>query len=351
MTMIPDNEEVEVQEELELDPIQGMRESIKEVVEDDMPIPDLEPKQENVPVVEEVEPEVEAVAEVKPVEAEASAVDKEAINKEMDDLGIKSNRSRERFTAMSEQIATFAPIKEALETAGVKDVETVTRLVERAEAANSYETAIIETGATPEDFGKAMGVLGKLSSGSHEQANEAFDEMVQTLRNLAPILGRSLDFIDPLTPELREAVDMGEISEANAIELTKARMSQTLQQQKEVETNKHSEFEAIEKTARTSLTELGGHLEQHDPSYKQKYPILSGMVKTIMETLPPDKWVDATKLAYQNIPNIPAPSPPPPVRQANPIRPNVVRPATMIPEGVTPMEAMRLGIRNANGEI
>lgn len=348
MTMIPDN--VEPTEVVELDPIQGMRESIEATVDEDtiIPLPEVEPKQENEPVVEPVAEPV--VDETKPTEPVVD--DKEAVNKEMDELGIKSNRSRERFTAMSEQIATFAPIKEALENAGVKDIETVNRLVERASAADSYETAIIETGATPDDFGKAMSVLGKLSSGSMEQANSAFDDMVDTLKTLAPILGRKLDFIDPLAPELREAVDMGEISEQNAIELTKSRMAQTLQQQKEQETLQQTQSQTVETTARSNLTQLGGYLEQNDPTYKQKFPILSGMVKTIMETLPPDRWVEATQLAYKNIPNIPTPPPVvAPTPTANPIRPNVVRPATMIPEGVSGIEAMRLGIRAANGEI
>jgi len=194
-----------------------------------------------------------------------------------------------------------------------------------------------------------MDVLRKLHSGDMTLANEAYDALVDQLRALSPILGRGLEGIDPLTPELREMVDDGSMPEKLAIELNAKRKREELAQQGTAQAETVNQATQIEQGARAELTNLGNAYATQDPFYTEKQAVLIPVLQTIMATLTPDKWVQATKEAYLRIPN-PAPKAPPPAPVQNPIRPRTP-PSAIIPEGLSALEAMQLGIRQANGDF
>jgi len=337
------NETPPVVQELTIE--EGMRQAIEQAPpeQDEMPLVNPEPKVEVVePVVETpVEPVVET-----PEQLEEKA--KAELESEMDSLGIKAQRSRERFTNLTKENAELRPFKEALESIGVSDITQLPVLVERAKAADTFEQALQDAG-TPEDFGMAMDVLRKLNSGDMAQANEAYDALVEQLRVLSPILGRTLDGIDPLTPELREMVDDGSITESIAIELNANRKRSELSEQSNTQAETANQATQYEQQARSELTSLGNSLSAQDVFYAQKQDVLIPVLQTIMATLSPDKWVQATKDAYARIPN-PAAKAPTPSPVQNPIRPRTP-PTNIIPEGLSALEAMQLGIRQANGEL
>jgi hypothetical protein len=179
--------------------------------------------------------------------------------------------------------------------------------------------------------------------------NEAWDLLVEQLNAMSPILGRTLDGIDPLTPELREMVDDGSITHEIALELNAKRKRDEIIQKNTAQAETVNKATQIEQTARTELTKLGNDYAAQDPFYAEKQAILIPMLETFMANLPPEKWVQATKDAYLRIPN-PAPKAPPPPPVQNPIRPRTP-PSAIIPEGLSAIEAMRIGIRAANGEL
>ena len=324
---------------------EGMRKAIEEAPpEEDMPLPNPEPREETPvePVVDPAEPVVETPEQL----AEKAKAELES---EMDSLGIKAQRSRERFTHLTKENAELRPYKEALDSIGVSDISQLPILVERAKAADSFEQALQETGAPPEDFGLAMDVLRKLNSGDMALANEAYDALVDQLRALSPILGRSLEGIDPLTPELREMVEDGSLTEEIAIELNAKRKREEIASQSTVQAETANQATQVEQTVRAELTNLGNSYATQDPFYAEKQAVLIPILQTIMANLPPEKWVEATKDAYLRIPN-PAPKAPPAPPVQNPIRPRTPH-SPMIPEGLSALEAMQLGIRQANGEL
>jgi len=323
---------------------EGMRKAIEEAEPEqaEMPLPNPEPKEEA---------PVEPVAESEPVAETPEQLEEKAkaeLEAEMDSLGIKAQRSRERFTHLTKENSELRPYKEALESIGVSDLTQLPVLVERAKAADTFEQALQDAG-TPEDFGMAMDVLRKLNSGDMKLANEAYDAMFEQLRQLSPILGRSLEGIDPLTPELREMVDDGSITEEIAIELNAKRKREELAQQSTQQAQTVNQATQAEQVARSELTNLGNAFAAQDPHYLEKQAILIPMVESFIQHLPPEKWVEATKNAYLKIPN-PAPKAPPPPPVQNPIRPRTP-PSAIIPEGLSALEAMQLGIRAANGEL
>lgn len=320
--------------------LEAMQKGLAEATEDDEPImPEVndEPKADDKPEVKPDEP--------KPEDVEAKAKE-DALNKEMDELGLKA-RSRERFQKLSHENAELRPIRDALDAAGIKDLNDIPRLVERASAADSFEQALVDTGAPPEDFGKAMDVLRKLNSGDMKQANEAYDALLDTLKEWSPLLGRSVTGIDPLTPELREAVELGEMTEAHAIELSQVRTRDRLVQQHNEVNSQNQNALMVEKTARADLTAWDVSM-RGDEQFLAKRNLLMPFVQGIMNDFPPEQWVRKTQEAYARLPNQVIAKPV--VPEHRPMRPTGSK-TRVIPQTNDPYEAMLNGIKAANNEV
>lgn len=325
------------------DPIAAMQKGIAQANEEDaaplMPDVNPEPKADDPPP-----PSDEPAPDITPPPADEPA----ELDKEMDALGLKA-KARERFASMAGEIAEFRPLREALKAAGVTDVSMLPEVIDKAKRADEFYAAVADTKAPPQEFAKSMDILKRFNSGDVTQINSAYDELLEVMRQWAPVLGRTVDGIDPFAaePDLKQMVEDGAITQELALEVVKSRTAEKLAaaqaQTHTAEQQAQAEAEAEEQTARARLNELGAHLYKTDAQYKEKFAFLKPIVDGIMESLPPRAWPEAVAKAYGKI-QLP---PPPVVKPPNPARPQGQRPA-VVPETNDPLEAMRYGIEQAN---
>lgn len=330
----PENQEVP---ETEPDIIAGMDEAIAGA--DDAPTPEPEPEEQ--PEVEpEVEPETEGEPEPQP-------------DDEADKLGLK-DRAKERFESLSGQVKELAPLKAALEEAGIKDIKTLPQLVERAQAADQFIGMVQDTGATAEQYGQALDYLRLVNaagSGDRKAAEQAYAVMEAEMRVLAQALGKEVPGIhDPLSefPDIARKVENCEIDRQTALELAGARagqrMSQYGQQQKEQRRQTEQQTQQQIQGGVNALVAWDRAKMQADPNYKDIRPILDAKVAEIRTKYPPSQWAEITELAYQAIAaqHKPAPRKPP----VSAIRPgNAGRPLTPTTFD-NPMDAMNAALES-----
>lgn len=318
----------------------------------------------NAPEVAEVAPveEVKPVDETAPVEAKADAapVDKgteevkpdDETTKEITALGLKG-KSSERFQQMAGEIKTFAPIKEALEKAGIKDVAELPRILERAKVADDWEEMAVSTNATPEQMGMAFDYLRYANaavSGDVKAAEKCYEYMAEEMKVWAKMLGKDVPgVVDPLEgqDDLLKAVDEGEITRAYALQIAANRTQGTFTAQRDEQTQQRNESEQLFKQGVSSLNELGDVLQKADPHYEAKLNYFLPIVQTIRETCHPSEWAKRSRDAYLSIPD-PAPVVVPRVSTPTPIRPGGLAPG-LTPVTDDPFEALELGIAAANG--
>lgn len=323
----------------------------------------------NAAEVAEVAPvdEVKPVDEVAPVEAKtvdgsvdttAEAAKPEAVKpddettKEITALGLKG-KSSERFQQMAGEIKTFAPIKEALEKAGIKDVAEIPHIIERAKVADQWEEMAVSTNATPEQMGMAFDYLKYANaavSGDVKAAEKCYEYMAEEMKVWAKMLGKDVPgVVDPLEgqDDLLKAVDEGEITRAYALQIAANRTQGTFTAQRDEQLQQRTESEQLFNQGTSSLNELGDVLEKADPHYQAKLAYFVPIVKTIRETCHPSEWAKRSRDAYLSIPD-PAPAPVARVSTPTPIRPGGLAPG-LTPVTDDPYEAMELGIAAANG--
>lgn len=268
--------------------------------------------------------------------------------------------TKERFDKMREGYDALhkehAPIKAALEQAGIKDVAEIPKLAERAKVGEDMVAMVTETGATPQQYGQALDYLADITAfatkGDTKAGERAFQTMQAELQVLAKALGKEVPGIhDPLAghADLLAAVEAGEVSRKWALETAAARDKSAVAEHRHQATEQQTQAQQAQAKAVQELVEFDQAKAATDPTYVQKRPILNNLVANIRATLPPAKWRKATEDAYAAIvlPTAAAPVPrtepkPPP----GPMRPNGPRP-TMAPQYDNPMDAMEAGIKAA----
>lgn len=244
------------------------------------------------------EPDAEAVAEAKA-------------------LGLK-DKANERFVAMAGEIKALAPIKAALEQAGIKDVAELPKMVERARAADDMIAMVMETGADAEQYGMTLDYLSLVNKGlrgDRASVEKAFEMVQGEYLNLAKALGREVPGLhDPVAahPDLVEELRNGDITRARALELAAQRQASSAQQQAaqqaaQQQTQAQQQQQATE-TGRAAIAQWDQAMRA-DPKYIAKRAILDPIVRNIRATLPPGQWLAATQQAYAAIPDVPVAQP------------------------------------------
>jgi len=314
------------------------------------PVADPDPE---VPAEPEAAPEaadapVEPAAEEPPAEPEAKP--DEAIKAEMDSLGIKSQKSRDRFEAMSHEIATFRPLKEALEQAGITDPAQLPAILGRAQAADAFEQALEQTNAPPEDFAMALDVLAKLNSGDQAQAAQAFDTLQEVLKYWAPRLGRDNVTIDPLDdfPDLKEQVGFGELKREAALEIARARSEAKSQQARDSYEQQGQQAEAERTQAAQALNQWDLQMQAHPQlgaKFKAVKPQLEAHLRAITQRVPPSEWLPSLQDLFNSLP-APAPVMAPAARPMRPVGPT---PPPVVPQSNDPFAALDLALGQMNG--
>lgn len=255
---------------------------------------------------------------------------------------------------MSAEIKAFAPLREALDAAGIKDVAEPPKVVERAKAADDLVTMVTETGATAQRYGEALDYLrfanDTATTGNVESAKKALEILRPAYEGLAKLVGLELLGIhDPLAEhaDLRAEVEAGDLTRERAVEIASTRNRDKMASDR---TQLQSQHQADQERAiahgRQSLNDLEKDLRELDPAgYDAKRPELVKAVAAIRQKYAPHQWATQAALAFSRIKAPAAASAPKPTPvAATPQRP------VLTPETNDPMEAMRLAIARVGAD-
>ena len=294
------------------------------------------------------EQEAERVAAEQAAADAAAQPEKDAeVENEITSLKL-GEKAGERFRNMAAEIKTLAPIKEALEKAGVKDAEQLAGFLKRNEAMTAVMDMVKDTGASTEQFSQTLDYLSLVSaagSGDRKAAERAFELVTSERNELAKALGIEVDGFDPLAefPDLQDEVEGGEITRARAVEVAQQRRDAAFRAQNAErqanEGRQQAEQAAAIQSGRDALNALEAELVA-DPTYAGKKAAFYAEVQQICRENPPSSWQQLARYAYRGI-AAPAPTKPPP----GPMRSGNLRPAVM-PVTDDPAQALEFGIAN-----
>lgn len=278
---------------------------------------------------------------------------------EIASLGLKE-KSAERFRGMAAEIKELAPLREAMKAAGIEDVARLPELVQRSKVGEDMVQMVVETGASPEQYGMALdylGLIGKAQQGDLVAAEKAYTTMTGELAALAKLLGKEVPGVhDPLAnhQDLRAEVEAGDLPRARAVEIAgqrdRAAYTGNVERQR---TESQQAAEQAEQRGIEWLKRFDAEMAQEDPSYAAKRPQLNEAVRQIREQYHPSEWAQRTALAYARIqapaaaaPSVAAPAAPVQPRPG-PVRPSGPRPAMDPTTFASPMDALEYGIQQA----
>lgn len=310
-----------------------------------------EPEGEGDPAAKAGEPAADPKA-AKPDKPKDEPAKDEAVEQEIADLKL-SDKSAERFRALTGQVKELAPIRDAMEKAGVKDIADLPKLVERAKLAEDFAGEVQATGASPEQYGQALDYLGLVTRAAHgdmKAAEQAFAVMEKEYQALGQLLGK--DVGTTLPDDLQAEVEAGDLTRQRALEIAAGRTREAASGQRREQQSQQEKVQQATQQGNTALDGWDKQMAATDATYASKRATLSKMVGWIKANLPPDKWVDATQKAYATIPApAPAPAPPPPKVPvgAVPLRGTGLRQPMEKAEFDDPDEAMWAGIQSATG--
>lgn len=309
-----------------------------------------QPAADPVPGTPEALAAEQAAAAAKPADAPVEPAKDAEVEKEITTLKL-GEKAGERFRTMAAEIKTLAPIKEALEKAGVKDAEQFGQFMQRNEAMTAVMGMMDETGASSEQFGQTFDYLSLVNAankGDRKAAERAFEIVSTERKNLAQALGIEIDGFDPLAefPDLKAELEAGDITRPRALELAQQKRDAALRaeaanRQAAESQQQSAQAQAIQQ-GRDALTTLERELLA-DPTYAAKRDAFYAEVREICRTEPPSSWARMARYAYRGIAAPVATKPPP-----GPLRPGGIRPAVM-PVTDDPMEALNQGIALASG--
>jgi hypothetical protein len=327
-------------------------ESLADAIQRAVDEPDEPEKPEPKPVEAEEAPEGDEPkpkAE-KPKEPEKPAPDQE-IEKEIADRKLEG-KSADRFRELATQVKELAPIKAALEQAGIRDIAEVPKLAERAKFAEELVEQVMSTGANAEQYGQALDYLKVVNeavrSGDPAKAQAALDMLKPELDVLARITGQEIAGIaDPLAghADLAEAVEAGDMTRKHALEVAASRHRSQLQQGHQQQVSQQAQAQLAQEQGVQALVQWEQARIAADPTYAAKRPQLNTMVAWIRQNLPPQQWVQATEQAYATLQ---APAPPPRPKPGNvPVRPTGARADLRAAQFETVEDAIMAGINEA----
>lgn len=276
---------------------------------------------------ETTEPKAEAKTDEKGDEPD------EAIEAEIAERGLKG-KSADRFRDLANKAKQFDEVRPLAEAAIAR--------------AREWEDTVASTGATPEQFGQALGLLALSNSGDPIKMRQAYDALEEIRVQWAQRLGIAAGDVDPLIehPDLAEAVGQGDITKKHALELAEARRMRALQNERAQEQTADFQHRQAVQAGAQAVTALGNELAASDPHYRAKLPVLMPILEAVRDAYPPNEWPERIRAAYAKIPNpVAAPAPRPPVG-ASPVRLGTVPSAGQTPK-ITSANAFDIGLKVA----
>jgi hypothetical protein len=242
----------------------------------------------------------------------------------------------------------------------LKELEPqIEQLQVQAARADQWQNAVESTGATPAQFGMAMGLLHALNSGKPEALNQAFDAMQDELRRLGGILGREISAVDPLAvdPELLDRVKKGEVGREEALRTLRAETEARLlregqQRQTTAQTAQQAQADAV--AAVTAVgNALAAELETAFPGkgaelYAAKLTVLAPSIRLIRETTPPAEWPERITNLWKATPQPAAAAKPKTAPTQSPTRPGNHTSHSITAKPKSDVDAFSIGLALAN---
>lgn len=156
--------------------------------------------------------------------------------------------------------------------------------------------AIMDTGATPQEFGAMVGYLGAVHSDDPAKLEAAYQLLQSELQGLALRMGKPLAEVNWLEghQDLIDAIRSGATTRELAIELAMGRASKkreaavTAAKVKQTETTQATEKDATAATA--ELDALGEELSAADPLYGAKFNLIVPKLNKEFVKLHPKQW-------------------------------------------------------------
>lgn len=299
----------------------------------------------------------EAKPAAKPEAKPATPARDDAVEKEIKDLGIKE-AAQARFRELSARAKEGEQLRVQLKELGIEDLsklpETVEQLRHQATRAVEWDSTVQSTGASPEQFGAALGYLALINSGDPGKMKQAYDAMQTEQAWLAKQLGLTAPGYDPLDedPELKQKVADGlvprEVAERTIAAERAAKLRET-RQARETETEKQArEYREAVQAATQEIAVLGTQLKAADPvGFPARLAAITPGIRVIQAKLPPSEWPSAIKELFDETP---APTPVPRPRVGNmPLRPAGHAAGNMQRKPTNDMEAFEAGLAAASG--
>lgn len=296
----------------------------------------------------------EAAAGIEATPEEAQPKPDQDTEKEVADLNLKG-RTADRFRELSGGVKTAAPVLEAIKAANIP-IEQLPSALKAASDHREWVQQVVDTGASPEEYADSLHLLSLVSkarAGDNASAEAALQALAPIVADIAKLTGREVaGLYDPLDahPDLKEAVQFGEMKQEFALETARLRQSTArTQERQQVDQQVRQQTQAAQQGV-NDLIAIDAEFTASDADYARKRPILNGIVQTIRETLPPGQWAVATRKAYSAI-QLPAAAPVTPAAPAVghvPLRPTGSR-TNLQPDFDNPMDAMMAGIAAARG--
>lgn len=174
--------------------------------------------------------------------------------------------------------------------------DEVKQLREVSENNGQMIGAIMNTGATPQEFGAMVGYLGAVHSDDPAKLEAAYQLLQSELQGLALRMGKPLAEVNWLEghQDLIDAIRSGATTRELAIEIAMNRAS--VKRTKEIAAAKAKQTETTQataadtKTASEELDALGDELLAADPLYKAKYDLIVPKLKAEFAKIHPRQW-------------------------------------------------------------
>ena len=178
---------------------------------------------------------------------------------------------------------------------------------------NSFQAAVREAQAQPEQIVLAMEFIKAFNTGNHKRALELVE--IQR-KELARVSGVSLPGLDINTlsefPDLVKQVENLEITQAAADEIAKlrreAKLRQEREQQQTVEAQQQSSIqqqaEQSQREVGTAMAQIQQYIEDKrktDINFKSKDKVMAPKMQALLAGVPPKYWLSKIQIYYDSI--------------------------------------------------
>jgi hypothetical protein len=273
------------------------------------------------------------------------------IANEITERGLKG-KTAERFTELATANAELRATLTELKAEKLSDV--VERLNAAEQRAIQWEETVTSTGATPQQFGNALGYLQLINSRDPLKMKQAYDAMAAEQKWLAGELGLAAGDADPLDvdPALKKRVIEGDVPRDVAEALVQTRAATKLREENTRASNERTELQRAQDTATQEVAALGASLRAQDPAnFDAKLAVLTPSIRLIQQNFAPSRWVQEIEKLYRAT-TVTAPRPAPvPKIGAMPLRPTGGNPSDVARKPKNDLEAFDMGIEEANRRL